>query len=118
MNNIKDENFELKILDEDNVKKMLWIGELRVSEPAKFLKPYFEKIITNFSSNSLIVDFCKLDFLNSEGVTSIVRFIRDLEGKKIKTTMHYSSSSTWQPSAFKIMGTLIKDFKYIDLVEI
>lgn len=107
MQNFKADDLEIKI-EKGSTPVMLWLGISNAREPALAINPFVDGFLRDLKSREIIVDFRKLEYMNSSTVTPIIRLIRELDKKNIKTTIIYKRISKWQQASFKALDTLSK----------
>jgi anti-anti-sigma regulatory factor len=114
MKNLKDESLSIEIDDSDKIT-MSWLGRSENREPASFLNPYIAEIIDAISGKELIVDFSKLEYMNSSTVPPIIHMIKNLNTKGIATKIFYDKDSKWQAASFKALETISKAMNCIEV---
>jgi hypothetical protein len=112
--NLKDNKLEI-IFKEGSTNVVTWIGISDSKNPSSVITPYFNKIFDTFRGKELLVQFEKLEFINSSTVPSIVELVGDLEKNNIKTTITYDKNSKWQAASFKALETIVKNMKNVSL---
>ncbi len=95
--------------NEDSIR-LAWSGKSIDREPGKFITPVLLDIIKR-STNAekrIILDFCKLVYMNSSTITPIIKVLERAKKGKNKITVMYEKSLRWQEvnfSALKIFET-------------
>jgi hypothetical protein len=115
MENIKDGTLSIEIKDGDSVT-MSWLGRSESREPAVVLNPYLTGIVDGMSGKELIVDFTKLEYMNSSTVPPIILLIKNLNTKGVVTKIYYDKESKWQAASFKALETISKSMTVIEVV--
>lgn len=62
-----------------------------------------------------MVDFKKLEYMNSSTVPPLIRFINGLNVKGIKTMVNFDRNSRWQALSFKSLEIITMQMKYITI---
>lgn len=84
-----------------------WLGESKEREPIKFITPVFDAIYQKDASNPIILDFTKLDYMNSSTVTPIVKQIEKARKAGRKLEIHYSHALKWQELSFSALRVFL-----------
>ncbi len=103
----EDGRLKLEIHYQPDKVIVIWLGESKEREPIKFIAPVFEKIYQKDSTNPLILDFTKLDYMNSSTVTPIVKQIEKARQLKRKLEIHYKSGLKWQELSFSALRVFL-----------
>jgi len=115
MENMKEGTLSIEIDDGEKIT-MSWHGRSESREPASVLNPYLVKLIDSISGKELIVDFTKLEYMNSSTVPPIIQMIKNLNTKAIITKIFYDKESKWQAASFKALETISKTMTSIEVV--
>lgn len=78
-----------------------WRGTSKSPDPALTISPFFETLARTIKDDEVVIDFTKLEYMNSSTVSPIVSLCKLFDSKQIKTTIRYDSRSKWQPGIFK-----------------
>ncbi len=89
-----------------NKYNMTWIGQSDDRNPSASLNPYLDSLIPALKGSQLVIEYTRLEYMNSSTVPPIIQFIKKLNLNKIKTLIHYDASSKWQSASFKALETL------------
>ena len=95
-------HIEITINEPDKEFILNWYGKVTDRSPDTVLTPYFNSIIEASDSmkHSVILNFTKMDYLNSSTINCIIMLIRKLSAKNVKSKLIYSRSINWQALAF------------------
>ena len=114
MEKMKDGTLSIEINDADKVT-MSWLGRSESREPAVALNPYLTGLIDSISGKELVVDFTKLEYMNSSTVPPIIQMIKNLNTKGVVTKIYYDKESKWQAASFKALETISKTMTSIEV---
>ena len=89
-------------------------GQIDQVNPGEFLDPFFEKVLKEMGDN-LVIDFSELDFMNSNGIKSIVTFIMSRK-KGTKVNLQVDPGRIWQKTSLKVVASL--DPELISVTEV
>ncbi len=104
---------ELTIKVEEGPKTLIeWIGISNERDPAKALNPYVDYLLASITNEEVIVDFQKLEYMNSSTVSPIVRLIKLLDKKGIQTLVRYNKSLKWQQTNFRAFDAIARMLKH------
>jgi hypothetical protein len=103
-------SLEIKVIESDDAIKLLWSGKSIDREPSKFITPILLDIIKRSTDvgKRVVLDFCKLAYMNSSTITPIIKVLERAKKGKNKITVNYEKSLRWQEvnfSALKIFET-------------
>lgn len=103
-------SLEIKVIESDDSIKLLWSGKSIDREPGKFITPILLDIIKRSTDvgKRVVLDFCKLAYMNSSTITPIIKVLERAKKGKNKITVNYEKSLRWQEvnfSALKIFET-------------
>jgi hypothetical protein len=103
-------SLEIKVIEIDDSIKLLWSGKSIDREPSKFITPILLDIIKRSTDvgKRVVLDFCKLAYMNSSTITPIIKVLERAKKGKNKITVNYEKSLRWQEvnfSALKIFET-------------
>lgn len=87
-----------------------WIGKSIDRNPGQFLNPILVKLINtgNEVNKRIVLDFRKLDYMNSSTITPIIKILDRAKRGKLQVTIQYNKLLKWQDlsfSALKIFQT-------------
>jgi hypothetical protein len=92
-----------------------WLGISNARDPGLTLIPYLDQVTKELDCEEVFVDFSKLEYINSSTVPPIIRLIKELDKKAIKTHVIYNKSLKWQQESFKALATLSKILKHVNV---
>lgn len=103
MNSFKEQNLEIKPENKLNEVLIKWLGRSDLADPSKSLTPYFSSLVEEMPKKKLILDFAKLEFMNSSTVPAIINLVKILNEKGVATQIVYDASLQWQRSSFNAL---------------
>lgn len=115
MENMIDGALSIEIRDGEKIT-MSWLGKSESREPSAVLNPYLAKTIDAISGKGMVVDFTKLEYMNSSTVPPIIQLIKNLNSKSIATKIYYDKESKWQAASFKALETISKALSSIEVI--
>lgn len=113
MNDLNAGDLTIKVEEKNTDVYISWLGKSREREPGAVINPYIEGIISDLEGKKLIMDFVKLEYMNSSTVPSIIKMFKLLDTRKIQTKVLYNKSSNWQSASFKALSTIAQSLKCI-----
>jgi hypothetical protein len=101
---------EIKVIENDRSIELIWSGKSVDREPRKFITPILLDVIktSTEASKRVILDFCRLAYMNSSTITPIIKVLERARKGKNEITVLYQKSLRWQDinfSALKIFET-------------
>ena len=87
-----------------------WTGKSVDRNPSKFISPLLVDLLkrSNEAKKQIILDFQKLDYMNSSTITPIIKILERAKKGKVEITVIYNKLLKWQDlsfSALKIFQT-------------
>jgi hypothetical protein len=113
MNGLKVDNFEIKVLEQNDLVKLQWLGRSELRNPAEVLNPYLDSIVTKLKGKNIVVDYSKLEYMNSSTVPPIIKFIKSCNQNELNTKVHFDKNSEWQNASFKPLQTVCMVLKNV-----
>jgi hypothetical protein len=115
------ENFEhgslgIALSREGDKTLMLWSGRSDEPAPGLSLTPYLEGTIGDLEGTQLIIDFKKVEYMNSATVPPLFVFLRELNSREITTRLKYDADSKWQVATFKALESFASLTRHISVV--
>ncbi|MDJ0765809.1 MAG: hypothetical protein QNJ97_22685 [Myxococcota bacterium] len=106
----------LKIVseEENEARKLSFFGRSDTREPAEVLNPFFNTVLSS-GTDHLILDFSKLEFMNSSTISPLVQFMHKLNKRSRKTTITYDASTKWQDVSFRALKKIAEALPYISV---
>ena len=112
MDSLKYQSLEI-VVETGNPTLIKWLGVSQARDPASVLNPYFGKLAEDLQKGPVIVDFTKMEYMNSSTDSAILAMCRLFEKKGIQATLQYDKSTTWQVASFKALITLSRVMNHI-----
>lgn len=108
MNKLKTHKSNLltiEIEEKENAIQMSWIGMSADRTPGVFLNPIIKDIIdiSETRNKEIIMDFKKLEFMNSSTVAPIVKVLDRVKRNSHKFTIRYCKNTNWQELSFSAL---------------
>ena len=88
---------------EGNNTFMTWLGQSDSRNSDRELNPYLDSLIEELKAAELTIKFSDMKYMNSSTVPPIIRFLKKLDTKGIKTLIIYNAESKWQATSFKAL---------------
>jgi hypothetical protein len=98
---LEDENY--KIWFDETVNTIYFEGSIRLWDPTDYSKiKQFMLDTHELNISELFLNFVKLEFLNSSGISTLCKFILDIK-KVNKVSLHIIGNNTilWQKKSFE-----------------
>lgn len=95
-------NLSLDIVETDSDITIIWKGKSSDRNPSEFLSPILSKlIITGDELNkSIILDFTRLEYMNSSTITPISKMIETCKKGTNSLKVIYKKEKKWQELSF------------------
>ena len=89
-----------------------WRGVSDARDPATFLTPYLNRLLPKLPDASVVIDFTRLEYMNSATVSPIIRFIRDLDDTAEDVLVQFSDAD-WQLTHLRCMKAIARTLKRV-----
>ena len=101
---------KVDLLETDDSIVMQWSGKSVDLNPSKFIAPLLAQLLERNSGikKILILDFQKLDYMNSSTITPIIKILERAKRGQVQLVVKYNKLLKWQDlsfSALKIFQT-------------
>ena len=112
--NLEYENITLYVNDTDDGIEILFQGSIDMEYPHERLDPYFNQIheaVIQKRIKHVYCNFKELQYINSSGIRSIIKWILELKGLKdtdnfYNMTLVISSEHKWQVASFEFIAKI------------
>lgn len=116
MDNFQHEKLKIAVTESKGKWVMSWIGQSEERDPGAILNPYLNQFIDEFTGRELMVEYLKLEYMNSSTVVPIIHLLNKLDKKGVKTEVFYNSKLKWQEASFKALKTLSQTMPNITII--
>ena len=101
---------QVDLMETDDSIITEWSGKSVDRNPSKFITPLLANLLerNGNSEKTLILDFQKLDYMNSSTITPIIKILERAKRGKVQLVVKYNKLLKWQDlsfSALKIFQT-------------
>lgn len=96
----------------EGVLRIKMSGAVEMRDPGELLTPYWSSIDEQARARSLQrieVDLRDLNFMNSSGILTLVRWITKAKNKAYQLVLQYDRNVTWQRSSIPTLAKLAPD---------
>jgi hypothetical protein len=96
----------------EGVLRIKMSGAVEMRDPGELLTPYWNAIDEQARARSLQrieVDLRDLNFMNSSGILTLVRWITKAKNKAYQLVLQYDRNVTWQRSSVPTLAKLAPD---------
>jgi len=96
---------KIQVKDDADSIHMEWTGRSVDRDPSKFITPVLLESLRKTSHNGkrVLLDFRKLEYMNSSTVTPIIKALERAKRGATKITVLYDGSLKWQDLAFSAL---------------
>ncbi len=115
MEDLKEDRLEIRLNTGSDKTVLTWLGHSDFLDTKQVLGPYLTRVVREFRGSELVADFCKLRYMNSSSVLSIIQLVKMAEAKKIKTVLKYDARCEWQIASFRALKVICAGTKYVTL---
>ena len=100
-----NEPLRINVKEKADCISLEWTGKSVDRDPGKFITPILVNALgrTSHSSKRIVLDFQKLDYMNSSTITPIVKILDRAKRGSTRVTALYDKSLRWQDLAFSAL---------------
>jgi hypothetical protein len=101
----EDNLLQIEVIENKNSISMVWTGKSTNRKPSEFISPILADTIkkSNATKKRIILDFRKLDYMNSSTITPIIKILERAKRGAIQITLLYNRSLKWQDLSFSAL---------------
>ncbi len=113
----KNQLLEVEVSEGDDSIVATWTGKSVDRNPSKFLRPMLADILqrSNGAKKKIILDFQKLDFMNSSTITPIIKILERAKRSKVRLIVKYNKLLKWQDLSFSALKIFQTEDKRIEV---
>jgi len=106
------ESLSLRLVEEDDVLRLIWAGISAEKDPEEFLEPIIQDFLEKGrnSKRQMEMDFTALEFMNSLTLKPIIRLLyaikKDKDKLGLRIRIKYSKSVLWQEVNFRSLKVM------------
>ena len=116
MKSFNDGTLEIAVSVAPATLSLEWRGSSDARDPTVLLRPFFDSLNYAFAKErSVVLDFRRLEYMNSSTVRPIVTFIQMASQKSKDVQVHYDSTKNWQRLSFKAVQALAAAWKNVQV---
>jgi hypothetical protein len=94
---------------------VVWSGTSDAREPSLELTPFLAEVVTQHQGGPVVVDFRKLEYMNSGTVSPIIVFVRALDERGIEAKLLFDTGIGWQRVNFVAMKSIARTLKHLSV---
>ena len=99
----------------ENGTSVIWSGTSDAREPSLELTPFLAQVVDRHTNAPVVVDFRKLEYMNSGTVSPIIVFVRALDERGIETKLLFDTGIGWQRVNFVAMKSIARTLKHLSV---
>lgn len=99
----------------ENGTAVAWSGTSDAREPSLELTPFLTQVVERHAGGPMLVDFRKLEYMNSGTVSPIIVFVRALDERGIETKLLFDTGIGWQRVNFVAMKSIARTLKHLSV---
>jgi hypothetical protein len=103
LENAKIDALEFNYAEEQDRITMIWKGKSVMRDPRKSLTEYLDHMLEQVKKKKFVIDFRKLEYMNSGTVQPIVWLLKKLNDRNIATMVIYDKNINWQSLSFQAL---------------
>jgi hypothetical protein len=105
----------IQVEELDNHVKFYWTGSSDNVELYRPMQPWYMKQLADVRQREVVLDFLKLEFMNSSTVPAIIDWVKCYGLNGVKVTVLYEKASPWQRSSFRMLSTMSASIKNVTI---
>lgn len=107
----------IRVSHEGDASQIVWTGVSEIQDPESTLGPFLRGLIPKLVNRKVVIDFRKLEYLNSATMQPLFQVLKELNAKQIQTTLLYDPEVEWQRLGFRSIQAVTKTLTYIAIVK-
>ncbi|OQY40398.1 MAG: hypothetical protein B6229_01875 [Spirochaetaceae bacterium 4572_7] len=115
MESLNYEDLNIEVLDLNTHIKVSWSGKSRTQNPENILDDYLAKLSKYSIGTKMVINFDKLESMNSSTIPPLLTFIKNLEENNIHAVFEYNVNKDWQRASFKPLTVITSKFNYVKI---
>ncbi|PID73173.1 MAG: hypothetical protein CSB33_05100 [Desulfobacterales bacterium] len=111
-----EDNLKIDISLKRGVTWMDWLGRSDNRNPGLSLGPYLSRLVDELSRKDVVMRFTDLEYMNSSTVPPLIRFMKHLDDRQIRTRILFDKDSRWQRASFKALESLVIRMQHVQII--
>ena len=95
------EELVINVTQDGDSNHIVWTGTSEIQDPGIVLGPFLRGLVPKLAKRKAIIDFRKLEYMNSATLQPILQLIKELSANQIETVMLYDPEVEWQRLSFR-----------------
>jgi hypothetical protein len=95
------EELAIRTSQEGEVSNIAWTGLCEVQDPEVTIGPFLRGLIPSLVNRKVVMDFRKLEYMNSATMQPLFLLLKELNTNQIQTTILYDPGTEWQRISFR-----------------
>ena len=113
-----NELLKIEVTEKDDTIEIRWMGKSTDRSPSKFITPILVNVLKVSGENDkrIILDFRKLDYMNSSTITPIIKVLERAKKGKTQVSVIYSKALKWQDLNFSALKLFETKDKRVEII--
>ncbi len=112
------ERMRVSVVDYERQVLIIWRGVFDALNPNQTLGEFLWKQQEGLRNRDVLVDFSKMEFLNSTTLAVMLRFVKELDAIILKLTLKFNTAESWQMVSFRCMKAISRTLKNTEVLTI
>lgn len=110
------ERMRVSLVDYERQVLISWRGVFDALNPNQTLGEFLWKQQEGLRNRDVLIDFSKMEFLNSTTLAVMLRFVKELDAIILKLTLRFNTAESWQMVSFRCMKAISRTLKNTEVL--
>lgn len=110
------ERMRVSVIDQERQVIVSWRGVFDALNPHQTLGEFLWKQQEALRNKDVLIDFSKMEFLNSATLSVMLRFVKELDAITPKLTLKFNTTESWQMVSFRCMKAISRTLKHTEVL--
>lgn len=110
------ERMRVSVVDHEQQVIISWRGVFDALNPHQTLGEFLWKQHEALRHKDVLIDFSKMEFLNSATLSVMLRFVKELDAIIQKLTLKFNTAESWQMVSFRCMKAISRTLKHTEVL--
>lgn len=112
------ERMRVTVIESEQQVIVTWRGVFDALNPNQTLGEFLTRQCEALRNRDVLVDFSKMEFLNSTTLAVMLRFVKDLDAVTQKLTLKFNTAESWQMVSFRCMKSISRALKHTEVLAV
>jgi len=109
------EELAIHVSHKGEVSNIVWTGLSEIQDPELAIGPFLRGLVPQLVNRQAIIDFRKLEYMNSATLQPLFQLLKELNANKIQTTLLYDPEVEWQRLSFRSIKAVTTTLPHVSI---